>query len=399
VLVDLGSVEPREVRWWWDRYGPEGRVTLVPGDPGLGKSFLTLALAAALTTGAPLPGHSEAGTPRRVLLLNAEDALDDTVRPRLDAMGADPSLVTALTMVTDGGRERWPSLVTDLEAVDRALSRANYALMIVDPLNAYLGTNLDTHRDAALRSVLGPVGALADKHRVGVLAVMHLRKGTADQPLYRVMGSIAYVGAARSVLLVGRDPEDETSPIRHLVPIKHNLTPKAPPSLKFELKDGRLWWCGESMLTARQLLAAPDDQDRTATDEAGEVLAALLRGGPVEVKKARAHVMRVVGCSSRTVDSARARLGVHKTHDGSVGDRGWVWMWTLPDLRTSQSSPVPRNSSSTAGNGEALRSTRAAGLVAISPPEPCPACPGKPLDWISGDDSGWTCGHCGRSAS
>ena len=145
-----------------------------------------------------------------MLILSAEDGVADTIRPRLEDMGADLSRVTVLTAVIDeDGQERHPSLVDDLAALDEVLSAGSFGLVIVDPINAYLGTSLDTHRDAALRAVLTPLGKLAEKHNVVMDLVRHLTKGGADKAIYRGQGNIAYTAAARIGLLVAKKLADE----------------------------------------------------------------------------------------------------------------------------------------------------------------------------------------------
>jgi hypothetical protein len=290
-----------------------------------------------------MPG-SNPGVSGSVLLMNAEDALDDTVGPRLDNLGADSSRVVALVGVRDARGERWISLVTDLAALEVALqSNGEIVAAIIDPLNAYLGTGLDTHRDAPLRSVLGPLAAMANKYDVAVIAVMHINKGNSSQPLYRVIGSIAYVAAARSVLVVGRDPEDERSPIRHVVAVKHSLAESAPPSLKFELRQGRLLWAGESRLTARQLLAPPDGETRSSLDEAIAVLEAILADGSQPTKEVERLALQA-GVSKRTLERARAALGVKSAPLTEPGRRGAVgWRSSLPTDATAINSANSAN--------------------------------------------------------
>ncbi|MGB6836938.1 MAG: AAA family ATPase, partial [Dehalococcoidia bacterium] len=170
ILVRLADVERQEVEWLWEGRLPKGRLTILDGDPGVGKSWLALAIATAITRGTSLPGQESAGEPANVLLLTAEDGLADTVRARLEDMGADLKGVTVLTAVHDKeGNERHLSLVDNLAALDMALAPGGYGLVIIDPINAYLGIALDTHRDAALRSVLTPLAQLAERWGVAII--------------------------------------------------------------------------------------------------------------------------------------------------------------------------------------------------------------------------------------
>src|SRR3989442_136267 len=169
--------------------------------------------------------------PANVLILTAEDGLSDTVVPRLQELGADLSRVTVLTSVRREGKERHFSLVDDMAALEAALVGGDFALVIIDPLNAYLGTSLDTHRDAALRSVLTPLAALVERFGVALIAIRHLTKGARDRAIYRGQGSIAYTAAARVVHLVGVDPNNDKQ--RVIACIKNNLA-LHPPALAFE---------------------------------------------------------------------------------------------------------------------------------------------------------------------
>ncbi len=329
ILVRLANVRREEVSWLWEGYIPRGRLTGVMGDPSVGKSWLTVAIAAAVTQGAPLPGQERGCEPGNVLILTAEDGLADTVRPRLEDMGADLTRVTVLTAVRDAkGRERHPSLVDDLDALESALAGGGYALVIIDPLNAYLGHALDTHRDAALRSVLSPLAALAERCKVAVVFVLHLNKGRRDRAIYRAQGSIAYTAAARVVHLVGQKPDNPTE--RALVPIKNNLV-AMPPAIGFEIADGRFLWRGETSLTAGILLAPDgDDGERGALADAVGFLREALADGARPVKEVQQEATSL-GIAPKTLRRARESLGVKSGRQGGLAADGY-WTWTLPKL-------------------------------------------------------------------
>ncbi len=341
VLVQLSRVQREAVRWLWQNRIPLGRLTGVVGDPGVGKSWLTLALASAVTTGAGLPGQESSCEPGKFLLLTAEDGLADTVRPRMEDMGADLEQVTVLTAVRDAkGNERHPSLLADIPSIDSVLAGGGYKLVIIDPLNAYLGVSLDTHRDAALRSALTPLAALAERQGVAVLFVHHLTKGQRDRAIYRLQGNIAVVAASRVVHLVGVNPDDETD--RVFATIKNNLAP-IPPSLAFEITDGRFLWRGESSVTEAALLRGDeDDGERTAQDEAAEFLRIILGNGPVEAKQVQREA-REAGISERTLKRAKAALGVKSERLGAAGQQGGgTWVWGLPNVKGAKDATPAR---------------------------------------------------------
>ena len=320
VLAQLSRVQRQEVRWLWPARIPLGRLTGIVGDPGVGKSWLTLAVASAVTAGAALPGQESSVGPGNVLLLTAEDGLADTVRPRCEDMGADLERVTVLTAVRDNkGNERHPSLLADIPAMESVLAGGGYKLVIIDPLNAYLGVNLDTHRDAALRSALTPLAAMAERQGVAVLFVHHLNKGQRDRAIYRLQGSIAVVAASRVVHLVGVNPDDETD--RVFANIKNNLA-LPPPALAFEITEGRFLWRGESSVTEAALLRGDEDEGaRSARTEAEEFLREILSSGPVAVKQVRREAHEV-GISDRTLDRAKQALGIKSERQGEAGQQG-----------------------------------------------------------------------------
>jgi putative DNA primase/helicase len=328
VVVQLSDVQREEVRWRWPLRLPFGKLTIIEGDPGTGKSYLTMAIATAVTRGDPLPGDCERYEPQRVLVLSAEDGLADTIRPRLEDMGADLNFVLALTAVRDAyGRERFPTLADDLLSIESVLARGGYGVVVIDPINAYL-RGVDGHKDTDIRSVLGPLAHLAERYGVAVICVRHLTKGGRDKSIYRGLGGIGYTAAARSVLLVGINPDNTTE--RVIVCHKHNLAPDSP-AITFEIAAGRFLWKGESRVTAAQLLAPEQGgEERLARDEAIDFLREALADGRRPAKEVETAA-RELGISARTLRRARRSLGVLASHTGEAGQRGaGAWWWELP---------------------------------------------------------------------
>jgi hypothetical protein len=339
VLVNLGDVEARPVAWLSEGRIVRNGLNLVVGDPGNGKTFVALDMAASISRGTPLFGE-ETGwrEPGRVLWLGMEDSLEHTIRPRLDKLGADPAMVEALTMVREhSGRESVFSLARHIDILDVVLAQGGFKLLVVDPVNAFLGLEVDSHKDAAVRTVLGPLAALADRHAVAVVGIVHLTKGGRDKAIYRTQGSIAYMAAARVVLLVGK--AQETSPTRrHLVVLKCNLAPLAP-TLSFDLEGGTVTWTGESQVTAADLLAPEPSADGgpSSLERAGDYLREALVNGPRRASEMTNR--RPEGVSERTLDRARERLQVVAFREGEAGKRGGgSWFWRLTDNEVPESS-------------------------------------------------------------
>lgn len=322
----LASVQPQRVEWLWLDRIPLGKLTIIDGDPGLGKSVLTLDLAARVSTGQVMPD----GTPGRqggVVLLTAEDGLGDTVRPRLDAAGADVGRILALDGIPETVGQRLPALPDDAHYIRDAVERMDARLVIVDPLTAYLGPEINSHRDTDCRRALWPLAALAEATGAAVVVVRHLNKAAGGSPLYRGGGSIGIIGAARSGLLVAKDPDNADR--RVLASLKCNLARLAP-SLAFDLSSAangamRIGWMGQSPHTAESLLAAPrDDEERGAMAEATEVLRTLLAGGGRPAKEIKRGA-RQAGVADPTLKRAKVALGVQSRRIGFGTDGEWYW--------------------------------------------------------------------------
>ncbi len=334
VLVRLRDVQPEAVEWLWPDRVAVGKLNLVIGDPGLGKSLLTLDMSARISRGTAWPdgGFAPQGN---VILLSAEDGLGDTVRPRLGAAGADLDRVYVLRAVRDEAGERHFTLARDLDALEQAITRAGAVLVVIDPVSAYLGDK-DSYKDSEVRALLAPLAALAERQRVAVVAVMHLTKDQQRRALYRALGSVAFVAAARVVLAVARDPEDPDR--RMVVAVKNNLgLPAATLAFKITQTAGGpiLAWERDPVggASADDLLGpSPSPEEREERQTADGFLRELLASGEVaasDVFKAA----RAAGISERTLYRTKARLGVRARHEGQPGRPG-AWWWSLPKTAT-----------------------------------------------------------------
>lgn len=333
ILVRLSDIEPAPIRWLWPGWLALGKVGLLDGDPGLGKSTLTLDIAARVTRGGLMPGGSPGalrGTPAGVVLLSCEDDPADTLRPRLDAAGADCTRVVAMPGVVDAKGERMPSL-SDIEAIETAIESVGAKLVIIDPLMAYLSG--DAHRDNEVRQSLGPVATMAARLGVAVLVVRHLNKGGGSNPLYRGGGSIAITGAVRTGMIMARDPDDDAA--RVVAATKSNIA-EMPESLGFRLVQSglasRVEWTGASRHAARDLLSAEAvNHEPTARDEAADWLRGELAAGPKPVRELQTEARRA-GHTWRTIERAKSTLGVRARRQGAGGEsRGaGAWTWETP---------------------------------------------------------------------
>lgn len=324
-IVRMADVEAEEVQWLWYPYIALGKQTILEGDPGLGKSWATCALASAVSRGRGLPGAEpfEAGN---VLMLSAEDGLADTLRPRLDAVGANLSRVFALA-------EPLTFDAAGFLRLEAAIIEHQPKLVIIDPFFAFTGGKVDIHRANECRAISAPLAAIAERQGCALLAVRHLGKSRGGgHALNAGIGSIDFAAAARSVLLVGRDPDDEAK--RAIVQTKNNLAPIGD-AVGYKLEDGQFWWTGESNLTAgRILVAVADENERTALTEAVDFLRAALADGAREVDEVRSEARRA-GVAEQTLRRARERLGLRAKREGLPGMRQ-QFTWSLPDADDAQ---------------------------------------------------------------
>jgi AAA domain/Primase C terminal 1 (PriCT-1)/Bifunctional DNA primase/polymerase, N-terminal len=328
VLTCLADVEPEEVVFLWQRRLVQGKLNLIFGEPGLGKSYLTLYCAANVSRGLPWPdgGAPPVGT---VILLTAEDGLADTIRPRLDKLGADPTRIHALTAVkrSADGQEATFSLLDDLAILEATVVRLGASFVIIDPLNAYLA-KVDSHRASEVRSALAPIAAMAERTHVTFLAVHHTNKSGDGRALNRVTGSGDFAAAPRSVLLVAPDPDDESR--RCLVSAKLNLARK-PPGLGFSIIEGGLVFDDEPVTQdANALLASSprSAKDEGKFEEAKEWLAEYLGDYQEHPQKEVKAAAKAAGIADRTLWRAKDALQVRSEKGGMTA--GWTWRLPSP---------------------------------------------------------------------
>ena len=329
IIKSLADVQPSPIQWFWFNRIPMGMLTLIQGDPGLGKSFLTLDMAARVSTGGTWPGNGvpDNRAPRgSVVLLTAEDHLSQTVRPRLDAMGADTSKIIALQGMRRKDEENRQyvdsfNLKTDLEALEQAVrSKNDTKLVIIDPLSAYLGGKVDAYRDTDVRGVLMPLVQFAEKNNVAVIGVRHLNKSGTGKAIYRGLDSIAFTAAARTVWLLSTDPGDPDSKRRLLTAAKHNLLIE-PTGLAFELDGGRVIFEDEPVtLTSDEALGQTSTVEAVVKDEAVLWLRDTLTPGKSLASIELDKLAETQGIKSSTLRRAKKEAGV-TSYRLQVGDK------------------------------------------------------------------------------
>jgi AAA domain len=303
-------------------------LTVLAGDPGLGKSLLTINLAARLSQGGLAP------EPANVLMLTAEDPLGQVVVPRLHAAGADMSRVHFGSIERDR-METQILLPDDIAELGALVERTNARLVVIDPLMAHLAGAVDSWKDQKVRQALAPLQQMAEQTATAVLVVAHLNKGQSNDPLQRLGGSIGIPAAARSVLLLGRDPDGLDESRRVLAHVKNNLAAPAP-SLVFELEGvelpdsgvetARIFEAGLSDYRAADLLSIEQSERGSKLSAAVGFIEEQLAQGPKLISELKATGQQL-GFSETTLKRAKVELGVQS--EKAEFDGGWLWY--LPD--------------------------------------------------------------------
>jgi len=343
VIICASSVKPEPITWLWPDRIALGKLTLIAGDPGLGKSLLSIEFAKHVSTGMPWPVDNTQCPCGDVVLLSAEDDMADTIRPRLDAVGADVNRVFFIKSIRDIGSDgelinRSFSLKRDLEAMREVLSKLpECRLIVIDPISAYLDGS-DTHNNADIRGLLAPLAELASSQKVAIVAITHLNKGGQSNAMYRATGSLAFVAAARAVFIVARDNDD---PDRRLIlPIKNNL---GPDNSGFAYRVVQAannapvieWEPDLVTISADEALTPLPDDLRTERDDAVVWLKDALNEGPAKVTELIKNA-KACGISERTLKRAKKDLGVESYKREFDGN----WSWRLPEVGQACYSPV-----------------------------------------------------------
>lgn len=310
-MIRMSQVAETAVDWLWFPYIPFGKLTIVQGNPGEGKTYFAMQLAAACTNKKPLP-DMEAPEPFNVIYQTAEDGLGDTVKPRLQEAGADLDRV----LVIDDGDQ--PLTLSD-ERLERAIRQNSARLLIIDPVQAFLGANGDMNRANEVRPIFRRLGDIAQNTGCAIILIGHLNKAAGAQSTYRGLGSIDITAVVRSLLFIGKVKNDPTT--RVLIHEKSSLAPPGK-SLAFSLGDDcGFQWIGEYDITADELLSGAEHTE-TKAEQAEKLIWDMLAGGAKVLSSDIDKAAAELGISARTVRQAKQKLG-KKLHSERSGTQ-WV---------------------------------------------------------------------------
>jgi putative DNA primase/helicase len=356
VLNRLSDVEMRAVDRYWRARLAAGKHTALAGDPGAGKSSVTIAIAAAFTTGGAWPCGEGRAPVGNVIVLSAEDGEADTIKPRLVAAGGNPSRVYVISATKHGEGQRTFNLQADLDLLERAIQEiGDVLLVIIDPVSSYLG-KVDGHKNSEVRGVLEPLSVMAARLGVAILSVTHFSKdgsGKSAKALHRFVGSIAFIGAPRMAFTVMPDPEDATRSL--FLHVKNNLA--APPKGLAFRKEQReaapgiiaaaiVWESSYIETTADETLTANDGGGgRTAKEDAADFLEDLLGRGPIDLLdvEEQARAAGLLGDGQRlrqnkAFRAAREAVGVLFEREGF--GKGARYILRLPDAPCAPSNAM-----------------------------------------------------------
>jgi len=309
-IISMDEIKAKEVDWLWYPYIPYGKITIVQGDPGEGKTTFVLQLSALLSKGEKLPCVDDDNEPINIIYQTAEDGLDDTIKPRLVEAYADCSKIKVIDESKD------PLTMTD-ERIETAIAETGARLIILDPIQAYLGADVDMHRANEIRPVLQRLATIAEKYKCAIVLIGHMNKSKGAKSTYRGLGSIDFQATARSVLIVGRIKENPT--VRVIAHEKSSLAPEGD-SIAFELdKESGFSWMGHYDISAEDLLSGTPKESKTKM--AQQLIFEMLENG-AEQQKVIWEKANSMGISKRVLDQAKKNLEVKSKRI----DNSWYWI-------------------------------------------------------------------------
>ena len=315
-VIKMSEIQSQEVSWLWYPFIPYGKLTIIQGDPGDGKITFVLNIAAKLSRGEGLDSEMKLSEPVNVIYQSAEDGLADTVKPRLELAGADCERI----LVID---EKEKSLSMVDERLEKAIVQTKARMLILDPIQAYLGGGMNMNRANEARDMTKKLGALAEKYQCAIVLIGHMNKAAGNKAVYRGMGSIDFFAVARSVLLVGR-VEGEPN-IRAVVQIKNNLAAFGHPKA-FALSEDGFQWLGDYEITADEVLGGIAPK-ANKMEQAKHMLRELALTSNAVLSKEIFDMADEQGISKRTLENAKKELGIRAKKINNS------WYWELDKVK------------------------------------------------------------------
>ena len=315
-MIRMSEVQSQEIEWLWYPFIPYGKLTIIQGDPGDGKTTMVLNLAAKLSKGEALDKNMKVTEPVNVIYQTAEDGLADTVKPRLELAGADCERIIVID-------ESDKSLSMVDERLEQAIVRTGARLLILDPIQAYLGGGMDMNRANEARDMTKKLGALAEKTKCAIILIGHMNKASGNKAAYRGMGSIDFFAVARSVLLVGRVEGESNT--RAVVQIKNNLAAFGHPKA-FALSEDGFKWLGDYEITVDEVLGGITPK-ANKMEQAKQMLRELAETQNAVLSNEIFDRADELGISKRTLENAKKELGIRARKINNA------WYWELDKVK------------------------------------------------------------------
>lgn len=315
-IIKMSDIQSEEVEWLWYPFIPYGKLTIIQGDPGDGKTTLALNIASKLSKGEMLDQEMKITEPLNIIYQTAEDGLADTVKPRLELAGADCERI----LVIDESNQ---ALSMSDERLEEAIKITGAKLLILDPIQAYLGAGTDMNRANEARDMTKKLGAMAEKYKCAILLIGHMNKAAGIKASYRGIGSIDFFAVARSVLLVGRIQGEEN--LRAIVQIKNNLAPFGN-TKAFELAETGFVWLGNYDISADEVLAGVVPKANKLV-QAKKLLLELAEGNKTMPSKEIFEIAEEEKISKRTLENAKKDLNIYARKINNT------WFWDFQNLK------------------------------------------------------------------
>lgn len=313
VFEYYSAVNKKDVEWLWYPYIASGKITILQGDPGEGKSTVAVHLSALLSTAGKLPDGTKVEHPVNVIYQCSEDGIADTIKPRLEKADADCSRLLYII-------EEMKGLTLEDERIEETIAATHAKLLIIDPLQAYLGNDMDILNAVRMRNILRNLAKIAEKYGCAILLICHLNKASGHKTLYRSLGSIDIAAVARSVLMIVRDKDDPQ--MRYMFQIKNNLAEEGPP-IGFRIGCDGFRWMGKCNRKFEEVFSGVPEKLTKRKRAAREIRSSLRES---DIAGAQMYkILQGLGISRRTAELAKEDVGAISYRKNNI------WYWHLEE--------------------------------------------------------------------
>lgn len=315
LLTLYSEITPKPIKWIWHPYIPVGKITILQGDPGDGKSTMMMHIISEISKGGTLPDGTEIGRPHKVIYQCSEDGSRDTIKPRLEECNADCKNIAFID------EEMHAGLTLDDERIREAIIQFKPWLVVIDPIQSYIESSSDLIMATKARKLMKRIGLWAATYDCAIVLIGHLNKNEGSKGLYRGLGSIDVAAAARSILHIERDGDE-----RIVRQIKNNLAPTGD-GFSFEItRDYGFRWLEK---TAAHIpgtdFSASDSRDTPSSKHelAAYLIKKLLANGCAPAADIKDY-LKEYRIGEKTIQEVKMTLGIKSVR------RMRKWYWIMP---------------------------------------------------------------------